>query len=163
MTSSRLMHRIAQVSRLRVEVSERKLATADRLMRQAETAVGDAEAQARATEDARDQLKNAAKTAFLRSPQTANAVVKLIEDNQAEDQKTSQAWAAVDAARESLSERQAAREEARAALAALQQTLDNREAVVTRLEKAERRIAETRRDDAMNDDRAARQMQDSYS
>ncbi len=155
MNKSRTLFRIAEISKLRADAAERRLAAADAEVRAGQVAVHDAEKEAAETEAARDRLKDKARAAFMGSAQTANAVVRLIDNNRMEDQKTTNAWEAVQTARDALAEREGLREEARARFATLTSELDTRATVARKIQQVEQRAAESRADDALNDDRAA--------
>lgn len=155
MTDVAALSRIVEISRRRLEASRRALAEAETALRAAEAEVAARIAEAEDLSARKSQLKAEAEIAFFKSPQTAMAVVQLIENNASHDKKARDAWARVEEARAVVAERSAARDVARTAYAKLECEFDARGNLHHRLSRSAARQREVRREIALNEERAA--------
>lgn len=154
MSDAHKMKRIVEISQVRCRAAESKLVRADRAVYDAAQTLAASERKAKDTVDARDRLKAAAQAAFFSAPQSAGAVIRLIENNAAEDQKAKDAWAAVDAAKLALETAEDDREQARIAYAKAEHEVAARDSAARKLARLEQRRSAARSEAALADERA---------
>ena len=148
------LSRIVEISRRRLDAARAALAAAEAALRAAETTVTARIAEAEELSARKSQLKAEAEIAFFKSPQTAMAVMQLIENNTAYDKKARDAWTRVEEARAVVVERRTTRDAARNTYAKLARECDARDSLHQRLSRSAARKRELRLETAMNDDRA---------